>query len=312
MGPQATVFVAGGQTLVGAALRRRLADRGLTVVGEGGAEPDLRNSDAVDRFFDHARPAYVFVAAGKSAGIGGNQRMPADLMRDNLDVAAHLVPAASTFGVRKLVYLASSCIYPKHASQPMHPDSLWTGPLEPTSAAYAVAKLAGITLCQAYRRQYDAPFVSVIGADAYGPDDDFSPEDSHVVAGLMRRMHEARVSAAPAVTIWGSGSPKREFIYADDLADACIFAMDRYDGDQPLNLGTGVQTSIRDLAALVREVVGYEGELQFDTSRPDGIPLKGLDSAALTALGWRPGVPLRTGLALTYQHFLDAATQTRG
>ena len=284
---------------------RRLAAAGFSNIIEGDA--DFVDHDQVDRFFERERPDYVFVAAGRTAGIGGNEEIPADLMVDNLLVAAHLVPAAWRARVRKLQYIASSCAYPKLAPQPLRPETLWSGPLEPTSAAYAVAKLAGIALCQAYRRQHQAPFIAAIAADAYGPGDDFSTDRSHVVGALIRRIHDAKCAGASSVDVWGSGEPRRELIYVDDLADACIFAMDRYDGDVPLNLGTGVYTSVADLARLVREVVDFRGELRFDRSRPDGMPFKGLDSTMLRAMGWEPRVTLRDGLAQTYQSFLSAA-----
>ena len=312
MDPRAQIFVAGGRTLLGAALRRRLAARGFRrLVGVGADEPDPTRQDAVERFFERVRPDHVFVTAGRSAGIGGNQRAPAELMHDNLEVAAHIVPAAWRAGVRKLLFVASSCVYPKNAPQPLRPESLWSGPLEPTSAPYAVAKLAGITLCQAFRKQHGASFVTAISADAYGPGDDFSSEDSHVVAGLLRRIHDARLSAAPSVQIWGSGHPLREFLYVDDLADACIFMMEHYDDDAPLNVGTGVQTSIADLAELVRSVVGYRGELQFDTSKPDGLPFKGLDSSRIHSIGWRPSVDLGAGLERTYADFFHIGAEGR-
>lgn len=302
----ARIYVAGGQTATGSALLRRLAAQGFTqLVGVADDEPDLGDRVAVERFFARERPEYVFVAAGRTAGIGGNQRFPADLMLDNLLVAGHLIPAAYRSGVTKLLYLSSSCTYPKLAPQPFRPGSLWTGPVEPTSGAYAVAKLAGLKLCEAYRQQYGATFITAISADVYGPGDDFSPDNSHVVAALLRRMHEAREADAPAVEIWGSGAPRREFLYVDDLADATIFTMRHYEGDEPLNLGTGVVTSIGELAPLVREVVGYRGELRFDPSRPDGLQFKGLDSTPLREMGWRPGWTLRPGLERTYEWFLE-------
>jgi GDP-L-fucose synthase len=304
---RARIYVSGGTTLVGSAIVRRLAARGFgNLVGAPGEEPDLRDAIGVAHFFERARPEYVFVAAGQSAGIGGNEQSPADLMIDNLLVGDHIVPAAWRFRAAKLLYLASSCIYPKLAPQPLHPRSLWTGPLEPTSAAYAVAKLAGLTLCDAFRRQHGARFITAIAADAYGPGDDFTPDRSHVVGALVRRMHEAKVSAAPSVDVWGSGEPRRELIYVDDLADACIFAMERYDDASPINLGTGVFTPIAELARTIRDVVGYRGELRFDPTRPDGMPFKGLDSTPLGALGWKPAWSLRDGLQRTYEWFLEA------
>lgn len=299
----ARIYVAGGNTPIGAALHRRLGELGHDRVCAVDDEPDPRNRDAVVRFFDRTRPEYVFVAAGRTAGIGGNQRLPADLMLDNLLVATNVIPAAS--GVTKLLYLASSCVYPKLARQPFRPESLWDGPVESTSAAYAIAKLAGVKLCEAYRQQQGAPFISAIVADAYGPGDDFSPDESHVVGALIRRVHDARERGLPLVEIWGSGAPQREFVYLDDLADACIFTMQHYNEAEPLNLGTGVVTSIVDLAKTVCEVVGYRGELRFDRARPDGMPFKGLDSTRLREIGWQPRWSLREGLTSTYDWFLN-------
>lgn len=304
MNRDARVFVAGGATMIGAVILRQLRERGYTNIVDPADEPPLDDRIEVEAFFQRIKPAAVFVVAGRTAGIAGNQQFPADLMLDNLLVASHVIPAAARSGVERLLYLSSSCTYPKAAPHPLNPDSLWTGSLEPTSAAYAVSKLAGVTLVQAYRRQHAACFLSAISADAYGPGDDFSPEHSHVVGALLRRMHEAKTASTPAVAVWGSGSPQREFIYVDDLADACIFALERYDDETPINLGVGVSTSIRALAVAVREVVGYRGELTFDTSKPDGMPFKGLDSTALQELGWKPQTPLRDGLARTYDWFL--------
>jgi GDP-L-fucose synthase len=302
MDSRARIYVAGRTTFVGAALVRRLEAAGFT--GIVADDPDVTDRADIERFFERTRPEYVFVAAGRTAGIEGNQRSPADLMADNLAVASSLIPAAWRTGVRKLQYLASSCIYPKLAPQPLHPSSLWTGPLEPTSAAYAVAKLAGVTLCDAYRQQYGVPFFSAVAADVYGPGNDFSPERSHVVGALVRRIHEAKCSNAPSVDVWGSGEPRREFVYVDDLADASIFAMQKYDGGAPINLGTGIYTRIADLARLVRDVVGYRGDLRYDRTRPDGMPFKGLDSTSLRDLGWTPAWTLGDGLRRTYDSFL--------
>jgi GDP-L-fucose synthase len=298
------VFVAGGRTMAGSAILSALGAAGCRAVIDVADEPDLRDASAVEHFFADRRPEYVFVTAGKTAGIVGNTQAPADLMTDNLLVATHVIPAAWRHGVKHLLYLTSSCTYPKHAPQPLNPDTLWTGPLEPTSAPYAVAKLTGMMMCQAHRRQFGVSFNVAISADAYGPGDDFSLEHSHVVAALVRRMHEGKVANAPEVIVWGSGTPRREFIYVDDLADACVFAMHEYDDERPINLGTATQTSIAELAAIVREVVGYSGALRFDTTKPDGMPLKGLDSSALHGLGWRPSVTVREGIERTYQWFL--------
>jgi GDP-L-fucose synthase len=231
-------------------------------------------------------------------------------MLNNLLSGTHVISSAWNAGTKRLLYLASSCVYPKRAAQPYSVSSLWTGPVEPTSDAYAVAKLAGIRLCEAYRRQHNADFLTAITADAYGPGDDFSPENSHVVAALLRRIHEAKEARLPFVEIWGSGTPYREFIYVDDLADACIFAMHDLHTGEPLNLGTGVTTTIRQLAETIREVVGYKGELQFDPTKPDGMPFKGLDSAPLKKLGWEPSHDLRAGLEKTYGWYLQLGLMT--
>jgi GDP-L-fucose synthase len=307
MKSDARIYVAGAGTMTGAALTRILREEGYTAIaGAGSAEPDPHNQSAIDAFFDRERPEYVFLLAGRTAGIGGNQRFPADLMIDNLTIASHVIPAAWRAGARKLLYLSSSCTYPKLAPQPLEPGAFWTGPVEPTSAAYAVAKLAGATLCDAYRRQHGARFFTAISADAYGPGDDYSSEDAHVVGALLRRMHDARVHAAPEVVGWGTGSPRREFIYVDDLARACLFAMQHYAGDAPINLGTGRDTSIRELAETIRDVVGYTGSLRFDASKTDGMPFKGLDSSVLRGLGWRPQWDLKAGLERTYAEFLKS------
>jgi GDP-L-fucose synthase len=274
------IHIAGDSTLIGQALRRVLARHGYTnLVRE--------------------QPEYVFVAAGQSGGITANQKYPADFCADNLRVALEIIPASA--GVKKLLYLGSSCVYPKAAPQPMRPESLGTGPLEPTSAAYAAAKLAGMALCQAYRQQYGANFITAIPADVYGPGGKFSEEDSHVIPSLLAKMHEAKKRGVDHVTLWGTGAPRREFTYADDLAEACLVAMLKYDGAAPLNLGSGQLTSIRELAELARTVVGFTGELRWDTTRPDGAPVKSLDTSVLRSLGWQPIVSLADGLRATYR-----------
>lgn len=300
MTPDSRIYVVGSATFVGSALARRLADADFTNIIDRRYEPDISSGDAVDRFFARHKPEYVFAAAGRTAGMAGHMRRAADLMLDHLFLASHVIPAASQHGVRKLLYLAGSCIYPRNAKQPMQPSSLGTGEVEPANAAYAAATLAGIRVCDAFRHQYRAPFITAIAADAYGPGDDFSP-DSHVAAALMRRMHEAKQAGAPVVDVWGSGRPRREFIYIDDLADACVFVMRYYDGADPINIGTCISTSIADLAVMIRDVVGYRGELRFDRSKPDGMLLKGLDSTPLHGLGWQPSWDLRRGLAETYE-----------
>jgi GDP-L-fucose synthase len=306
MEKQAKVYVAGGETLIGAAILRQLERQGyVNIVGRPGEEPDLTDATKVDAFFARTAPDYVFLAAGRSGGIGANQKYPAELMLDNLLVECHVIHSAYRHGVKKLLYLASSCCYPKHCPQPMSVESLLTGPLEPTNEAYAVAKIAGIKLCQAYRQQYGVNFIVGIPANVFGPGDDFSLEDSHVIAALIRKMHEAKVLGAESVEIWGTGTPRREFIFADDLADACIFAMREYNDAEPINLGGGTDLSIAELAELVKEVVGYRGKLRFDTSKPDGMPLKALDSNRLMAMGWRPATPFRIALTETLNAYLQ-------
>jgi GDP-L-fucose synthase len=301
------IYVAGADTLIGAAIVTALRRDGYDVL-DGAGEADITRPSSIRQFFERRRPEHVIVAAGSSAGITGNQRFPADLIHDNLLVVTHVIHEAWQAGTRRLMFLASSCSYPKLAPQPMHPDSLLTGPLEPTSQSYAVAKLAGIQMCAAYSRQHGVEFFAAIPADAFGPGDDFSPEDSHVVAGLMRRMHEAKLAEAPSVDIWGSGQQRREFIYVDDLAGACAFAMHRYRGAGPLNLGGGRDMSIAELAHAIKDVVGFQGELRFDRSKPDGMPLKALDGSELAALGWRPSTPFLDALERTYLWFLNHET----
>lgn len=305
MDVESRIRVIGGETLIGAALLRELKRQGYAHVGGGpGLDPDLTDAAEVDALFAETAPEYVFLAAGKSGGILANRRYPAELMRHNLLAECHVIHSACRHGVRRLLYLASSCSYPMACAQPMRPEALLTGSLEPTSEPYALAKIAGITLCGAYRRQYGADFVCGIPADPFGPGDDFGTGDSHVVAALIRRMHEAKLAAADAVEIWGTGSPRREFIYADDLADACILVMRRYDKTEPVNLGGGAQISIRELAEAIRDVVGYDGALRFDSTKPDGMPVKLLDSTQLSGLGWRPRTPFPDALRETYRWFL--------
>jgi len=301
----APIFVAGGETLIGAALRKRLRAAGYAnIVGAPPDEPDLTDPVQVENLFDRARPEYVFLVAGWSGGIRLNQERPAELMRHNLLVTAHVVHQAYQHGVKKLLYLASSCSYPKHAPQPLRVESLLTGPLEPTSAAYAVAKLAGWQLCEAYRRQYAVRFVTAFPTNSFGPHDDFSPEGAHVIPGLLRRTHEAKLRDEPELTIWGTGTPCREFIYSHDLADACLWVMRSYDGPEPINLGGAEDLSIAELARTIAQVVGYRGRLRFDSGRPDGTPFKRLDSSRLRELGWRPATDFRTALAETYAWYL--------
>lgn len=299
------IFVAGANTLPGAALRARLTADGYdNLVGLPGDEPDLTHAGQVEDFFAEARPEVVFLVAGKSGGIQLNQDRPAELMVDNLLVTTHVLRASHEYKVAKLLYLAHSCCYPRLALQPMAVASLHTGPVEPTSAAYAMAQNAALTLVQAYRRQYGSHFVSAIAANPFGPHDDFNPEAGHVIPALIRRAHEARRSQDPTLTVWGTGTPRREFIAAKDLADACLFVMKNYNDAQPINLGTGIHLTIAEVANAVTSTVGYQGKLRFDATKANGAPLKCLDSTPLRALGWRPSVDFASALAETYQWFL--------
>jgi GDP-L-fucose synthase len=296
------ILVAGRNTLAGAALFELLADRGFTGVLDG--EPDLTDAVAVGDFFAAERPEYVFLVGGKSGGIGLNRERPAELMLDNLRTAANVIDAAHRFGATKLLYLASSCAYPKHAPQPLRVESLCGGPLEPTSEAYATAKLAGWKLCEAYRRQYGCRFVTGFPANPFGPHDDFSPESGHVIPALIRRAHEAKENGEAVLAVWGTGTPQREFVFSRDLADACLFVMRQYDGDAPINLGSGMDLSIAEVAHVVADVVGFRGRVVFDTAKPDGAPRKGLDSSVLRAMGWRPATDFRTAVAETDAWFV--------
>jgi GDP-L-fucose synthase len=305
MEKKTSIYVAGKYGLIRDAICGRLERAGYEkILGRQGSGPQLTDARAVEAFFAQATPEYVFLVGGKSGGIGSNQKLPAELMLDNLLVDCHVIENARRFGVRKLLYLASSCTYPKFSDQPMRVEFLMTGKLEPTNDAYAIAKLAGIYLCQAYRRQYQANFVVAIPANAFGPGDNFSEEDSHVVGALVRRMHQAKISGQPHVAIWGTGSPRREIIYSEDLADACVFIMDNYEEKEPINAGVGHDWSIRELAELIKEVAGYSGELRFDATKPDGMPAKLLDSSALHSMGWKPRMSIRESLAATYTWFL--------
>jgi GDP-L-fucose synthase len=298
------VFVAGHGGMVGSAIVRRLGSEGSTVLLAERSRLDLTDRASVDGWLAQAKPDVVFLAAAKVGGIHANSTYPADFIAENLGIALNVIRGAHRHGVKKLLFLGSSCIYPKLAPQPMTEDMLLTGPLEPTNQWYAVAKIAGIKLCEAYRRQYGADFVSVMPTNLYGPGDNYRLEDSHVPAALIRRLHEAKVANAPSVTVWGTGTPRREFLAVDDLADACVVVMKHYSGDEFVNVGTGEDITIAEFARLVAEVVGYEGKFAFDTSRPDGTPQKLLDVSKLASLGWRARTPLRAGLAAAYADFL--------
>ena len=305
---QAPVFVAGHGGLVGSAIVRRLeADGFLDLRTVGRDALDLRDQAAVDAWFDVERPRYVFLVAGTVGGIHANSTRPAEFLYDNLMIHSTVVQAAHRTGVDKLLYLGSSCIYPRHADQPITEEALLTGPLEPTNEGYALAKIAGIKLCETYRRQYGDDFISAMPTNLYGPGDNFDLEGGHVLPALMRRFHEAREAGDGSVTVWGTGTARREFLHVDDLADACLFLMDRYSEAGHVNVGTGVDLTIRELAETVRDLVHPEGKLVFDTSRPDGMPRKVLDVSRLTDLGWTATTPLAEGLADTYRWYLEAA-----
>lgn len=299
------VFVVGHAGMVGSAIVRRLKQENCEVIVAGRHELDLRRPKEVDRFMVKSKPYAVFVAAGKVGGIRANSTYPAEFIADNLGIALNTIDAAHRNGVKKLLYLGSSCIYPRLAEQPMSPEMLLTGSLEPTNQWYAVAKIAGIKLCEAYRLQYGADFISVMPTNLYGSGDNYDPENSHVPAALVRRFHEAKIADVPNVVVWGTGTPRREFLAVDDLADACIFVMKCYSDLPFLNVGTGEDLTIGEFAHLVAEVVGYRGNIAFDPSRPDGAPRKLLDVSPINALGWRAKIPLRDGLQRMYSDFLQ-------
>ncbi len=298
-----SVWVAGHRGMVGSAIVRRLEREGCRVLTADRAEVDLTRQDQVERWMAANRPEAVFLAAAKVGGIHANNTYPAEFIRDNLAIETNIIHAAWQTGVAKLLFLGSSCIYPRLAEQPMREDALLTGPLEPTNEWYAVAKIAGIKLCQAYRRQYGCDFISAMPTNLYGPGDNYHPENGHVPAALIRRFHEARLAGAPRVVVWGTGSPLREFLCVDDLADACVFLMRHYSDEPHVNAGTGREISIADFARTVAQVVGYQGEIVFDTSRPDGTPRKLMDVSRLAALGWTAPTALPDGLRRAYDWF---------
>lgn len=299
------IYIAGHRGLVGSAVSRRLQAAGyMNLVTRTHGQLELRNPDAVDRFFEAERPAYVFLAAAHVGGIHANDTHPAEFIRDNLQIQVNVIDAAQRYGCAKLLFLGSSCIYPKHAPQPIKEEYLLSGPLEPTNQWYAVAKIAGIKMCEAYRRQYGFNAISLMPTNLYGPGDNFDLQNSHVLPALLRKFHEAKAADEPAVTVWGTGTPRREFLHVDDLADAAVFLMSTYDGEDFVNVGCGEDLSIAELAGLVRDVVGYKGRIVYDESKPDGTPRKLLDVSRLTALGWTPQIGLRDGIAQTYEWFL--------
>src|SRR6266849_3240883 len=299
-----TVFVAGHGGMVGAALMRRLAQEDVELLTVSRSEVDLRDQAAVNKWFAAKRPQAVFLAAAKVGGIVANNTLRAEFLYDNLVIAANVIHAAHIHATEKLMFLGSSCIYPKLAPQPLREDSMLTGPLEPTNEPYAIAKIAGIKLVETYRSQFGSDFINVMPTNLYGPGDNYHPEYSHVVAALIRRFHEAKVSGVSNVVVWGTGTPRREFLYVDDLADACIRLMQTYSSGELVNIGTGKDVTIAEFARVVAATVGYAGEISFDPSRPDGTPRKLLDVSRLAKQGWRASTSLEDGIKLAYQAFL--------
>ncbi|RXG99111.1 GDP-L-fucose synthase [Bradyrhizobium zhanjiangense] len=304
-----TVFVAGHRGMVGSALVRRLATENVELLTVSRSEVDLRDQAAVDRWFAATRPQAVFLAAAKVGGIVANNTLRAEFLYENLAIAANVIHAAHVNRCEKLMFFGSSCIYPKLAVQPLREESMLTGPLEPTNEPYAIAKIAGIKMVEAYRSQYGSNFISVMPTNLYGRGDNYHPEYSHVVAALIRRFHEAKTSGAKNVVVWGTGTPRREFLFVDDLADACIHLMKTYSSGELVNIGTGVDIAIAEFARLVAATIGYSGEISFDTSRPDGTPRKLLDVNRLAKLGWRAKTSLEDGLKLAYQAYLSENRQ---
>lgn len=300
------IFVTGHRGLVGSALVRNLTKKGFTnIITRTRTELNLADQTAVDAFFKEYAPEYVFVGAAKVGGIIGNKNNPADFIYENLVIQTNVIHSAHVHKVKKLLFLGSSCIYPKFAKQPITEDELLAGELEPTNEYYAIAKIAGLKMCQAYKKQYGDNFISVMPTNLYGPGDNYNKENSHVIPAMIRRFHEAKESNAPSVTVWGTGSPMREFLYVDDLADACVKLMEEYEEDTHINIGTGEDVTIKELAETIKMVIGYEGELIFDTTKPDGTPRKLLDVAKLHDFGWKHTVDLATGIKKTYEAFLE-------
>jgi GDP-L-fucose synthase len=300
-----TVFVAGHGGMVGGALLRRLGSEDVKLLTAGRSEVDLRDQAAVNKWFAAKRPQVVFLAAAKVGGIAANNTLRGEFIYENLVIATNIIHAAHVDGAEKLMFLGSSCIYPKLATQPLREDAMLTGPLEPTNEPYAIAKIAGIKMVEAYRSQYGADFINVMPTNLYGPGDNYHPEYSHVVAALIRRFHEAKVSSVANVVVWGTGTPRREFLYVDDMADACIHLMKNYSEQELVNIGTGEDITIAEFAHVVAATVGYSGSISFDSSRPDGTPRKLLDVNRLTKLGWRARTSLQDGIKLAYQAYLN-------
>jgi GDP-L-fucose synthase len=312
MNPRSSIFVAGHRGLVGSAIVRRLRAAGFSnLVLRDRKELDLTRQSAVEAFFGESRPEYVFFAAAKVGGILANNNYPAQFLQDNLVIQTNIIDAAYRSGVRKLLFLGSSCIYPRHAPQPIPEEALLSGSLEPTNEWYAIAKIAGVKMCQAYRRQYGFNAISAMPTNLYGPGDNFNLQNSHVLPALLRKFHEAKQASLAQVEVWGTGKARREFLHVDDLADACVFLMQNYDGEGWINVGWGRDETIAELSETIRRVVGFQGAIRFDTSKPDGTPRKLLDTTRLSALGWSPRIPLEEGIGSTYEWFLNNLTRLK-
>jgi GDP-L-fucose synthase len=306
MEKNAKIYIAGHRGMVGSAIHRKLQKEGFTnIITRVSAELDLRNQNDVAQFFEQEKLDYVFLAAAKVGGIIANNTYRADFLYENLQIQNNVIHSSYLNGVKKLMFLGSSCIYPKLAPQPLKEEYLLTGLLEPTNEPYAIAKIAGIKMCDAYRTQYGCNYISVMPTNLYGYNDNYHPQNSHVLPALIRRFHEAKIENKPDVTIWGTGSPKREFLFADDLAEACYYLMQNYDEEGLVNIGTGEDISIKDLAILIKNIIGYEGEIKFDTSKPDGTPRKLMDVSKLHSKGWEHTIELEDGIKLAYQDFLS-------
>ena len=305
MDKNSKIFIAGINGMVGSAIKRRLLSEGFTnVAGHSSKDLDLTNQSAVNDFFQREKPQYLFLAAARVGGIYANSTYPADFIYSNLIIECNIIHGAYKTGVKKLLLLGSSCIYPKYAPQPMKEEYLLSGTLEPTNEPYAVAKIAGIKMCESYNRQYQTDFISCMPTNLYGPNDNYDAMNSHVLPALIRRFHEAKVNGAHEVVVWGTGKALREFLYVDDLADACLFLMNNYTGNETVNVGSGMEVSIRALAEIVQEIVQFNGKLVFDNTKPDGTPRKLLDTSKLTGMGWKAKTPLKEGIKKAYEDFL--------
>jgi GDP-L-fucose synthase len=298
------IYIAGHRGMVGSSILRKLKEEGFeNIVFRASSELDLRNQQAVDDFFASEKPDHVFLAAAKVGGIYSNNKYRAEFIYDNLMIECNVINAAYRQGVKKLMFLGSSCIYPKMAPQPLREDYLLTGPLEHTNEPYAIAKIAGLKMCEAFRDQYESDFISVMPTNLYGPNDNYHPENSHVLPALLRKFHEAKVNGQPFVTVWGTGNARREFLHTDDFADACFFLMQHYSDKEFVNIGWGEDITIRELAELIKSITEYEGEIRFDHSKPDGTPRKLMDTSKLTSLGWKPKIRLHGGITSVYEQF---------